>query len=286
MATVHNPTNFNPADYDVLDYLDNRRPAYYGQDVETFAAEVKNWEADMLAVLGDNWRSKIGHCVHCGNGNVRWITAVLHIPTGDRVVFGADCTSRLQFADRMGFKLAQLKSRADAKSARIKVWHQREAFVAAHPAIANVIAVMDEPVHARNAFIHDVIGKLNRYGSLSDAQVNALTGSLARDVEFAARKAAEVTEVKGEAPNGRAVVSGSVLTTKWQSSDYGDTLKMLVKLENNSRVWLTVPGGATIERGDAVTVRATFERKADDPSFAFGKRPFLVNHTSAAVPAA
>ena len=31
--TVHNPTNFEPSDYEVVDYLDNKPPVYYGQGI-------------------------------------------------------------------------------------------------------------------------------------------------------------------------------------------------------------------------------------------------------------
>jgi hypothetical protein len=85
----------------------------------------------------------------------------------------------------------------------------------------------------------------------------------------------EATEVKGNAPEGRQTVTGVVLSTKVVEGAFGVTKKMLVKLENNSRVWVTVPGGSGIERDQTVTFTATFEVSKDDKSFAFGKRPVL-----------
>jgi len=275
--TVHNPTHFEPAHYEVLDYLDNERPEYFGQDVETWRQEIAWWEADMARTFGPLWQGKIHHCVHCGNGNVRWITAVQHQPSGEVVVFGADCTERLGFTNRQAWKLAQLKSKAEAGHGRMKVWKARERFLEANPALVAVIAQAKTPAHAGNTFVADVLAKLDRYGNLSDAQVAAVVKSLARDLETAARKAAEALEVKGEAPEGRQTVTGVVLTTKGQESDFGFVLKMLLKLANNSKVWLTVPAGADVKRGDVVTVKATFEVSRDDKSFAFGKRPYLVD---------
>jgi len=275
--TVHNPTNFEPSDYEVLDYLDNRRPAYYGQSVEGYAFEVASWEADMLATLGANWRSKAGHCVHCGNGNVRWITAVHHQPTGETVVFGSDCTERLGFANKVAFKLAQIQSKAEAGHARLKVWNKRVAFLAANPVFAAAVEQAKNPIHARNTFAHDVIGKLNTYGDLSERQTAAVITSLAKDIAFAARKAVEATEVKGAAPSGKATVTGEVLSTKLVEGAYGTTRKMLVKLPTNAKVWTSVPKAAAgVQRGDTITVTATFEVSKDDASFAFGKRPQLV----------
>jgi hypothetical protein len=66
-----------------------------------------------------------------------------------------------------------------------------------------------------------------------------------------------------------------VLSTKTVEGFYGTTRKMLVKLENNSRIWVSVPSNATVERGESVTLTATFEVSKDDKSFAFGSRPVL-----------
>jgi hypothetical protein len=57
---------------------------------------------------------------------------------------------------------------------------------------------------------------------------------------------------------------------------------MLVKLENNSRVWVTAPSKETIERNDTVTLVATWTPSHDDKSFGFGSRPVLVKREAAA----
>lgn len=265
--TVHNPTNFDPAQYDVLDYLDGKRPVYFGQGIEAFEADVKFWEADNLKYFGTKFAPR--KCVHCGHNPLRWLTVVKHLLTGDVVVFGADCTKRLEFVDQKTFKLAQLQARDAANKVRIKVWNQREAFLQANPVFAAAIANYT----GTNPFVKDVVAKLGLYGSLSERQVAAVLKAIARDAEVAAGKAQEAVEVKGDAPVGRVTVTGTVLSTKVQESIYGATLKMLLKLENNSRVWLTVPRKATVTKGDSVTVTATFEVSKDDKSFAFGSRP-------------
>lgn len=280
-ATVHNPTNFEPADYIVEDYLDNRRPAYCGEPVAVFELTIKEWEADMLRTFGAEWRAKIHRCAHCGNSNIRWITAVRHTPTNDVVVFGSDCTDRLGFANRVAFKLAQVQAKAEARKVRFTNYNKRVEFLAANPVIAEILKTIDEPVHARNFFVKDVLRKLDQYGSLSPRQVACVISSVARDRQFEAAKAVEAVEVKGDAPNGRVEITGAVLSTKYVEGDYGGSTKMLVKLANNSKVWLTVPSGSGIERGDVVTVKATFTVSSTDKSFAFGKRPVLVNRVAA-----
>jgi len=278
--TVHNPTNFEPSHYEVVNYLDNQRPAYYGQGIEAHVEEVKFWQEEMIATFGPDYAKKIHHCVHCGNGRVRWITATTHLPTGDVVVFGSDCTARLGFRNKVQFKLAQLQAKAEAGHAKMKIWKKRVAFLEATPGFAEAIEQAKGAIHAKNGFVQDVIGKLNQYGSLSERQVAAVLTSLARDVQKAQQQAVEATEVKGEAPVGRVTVTGVVLSTKVVEGFYGTTVKMLVKLENNSRVWLTVPSKASVSRNDSITVTATFEASKDDKSFAFGSRPTVVNVTS------
>lgn len=276
--TVHNPTNFDPAQYEVLDYLDGKRPTYFGQGIEAFAEDVKFWEADMVRTFGAAWRTKnVTKCVHCGHNPLRWLTVVKHVPTGDVVVFGADCTKRLEFIDQKTFKLAQLQARDAANKVRIKVWNARERFLQANPVFAAAVANYT----GTNSFVKDVVAKLGTYGSLSERQVNAVLAAIARDANVAAQKAVEATEVKGEAPVGRTTVTGTVLSTKDVEGIYGTTTKMLLKLENNSRCWLTVPSKATIKRGDTLTVTATFEASKDDKSFSFGKRPHLVSQVAA-----
>lgn len=277
-STVHNPTNFEPRDYEVLDYLDNKRPEYFGQTVEAYEAEVRFWEADMAAALGTDWRAKAHHCIHCGNGSVRWITVVHHLPTNERVVFGAVCTDRLGFANKVAFKLAQLQARADARKVRFTIWNKRQAFLTEHPEVAAILAHVAEPQHAKNLFVHDVLAKLDQYGDLSPRQVECIVSSMTRDNDAAARRAEEAVEPKGAAPSGRQTVTGTVLSIKEREGFMPGSVvfKMLLKLDDNAKVWLTCPD-SDIQRGDRVTVKASFEVSHDDPSFAFGKRPIIAN---------
>jgi len=203
--TVHNPTHFEPKNYEVCNYLDNQRPRYYGQGTPAYEAEVKEWEGEMLATFGPDWKSKVHACSHCGNTRVRWVTAVRHLPTDEMVVFGSDCTHRLGFADKFAFKLALLQNKAAAEKVRFKVWLKREKFVADHPTLAEALKTVGDPVHAKNSFVHDVVSKLNYWGSLSDKQVNAVVASMARDVAYAAK--VPEAEVKGDAPTGRVTVT-------------------------------------------------------------------------------
>ena len=271
IPTVHNPSNFEPSDYEVVNYLDNKRPVFYGQDF--YAEEVEGWKEEMIATFGGDYASKIHHCAHCGNGNVRWITATKHIPTGDVVVFGSDCTKRLGFADKFAFKLAQLMAKAEAVKVRFAVYLKREAFLKENAELATLVADIKNPAFAKNFFVQDVIGKLNHYGNLSPRQVSAVIASMKRDLEKMA--APVVAEVKGDAKSGRFEAVVEVLSMKVQEGFYGSTLKMLVKFENASKGWVTVPSKADVVNGEKIKLTATWEVSNDDKSFAFGKRPVV-----------
>lgn len=155
---------------------------------------------------------------------------------------------------------------------------KRDEFIAAHPEITDYLTALESEVHKNNDFVRDVLNKLDRYGSLSDAQLAAIPGSLARD-EFIAARTAKREEEKanaGPAPIGRHEVTGTIVHTKWQDSDWGTTKKILVVLTNGSRVWSSVPSNASGNTGDVLTFRATFTVK-DDPHFAFASRPHLIS---------
>jgi hypothetical protein len=159
----------------------------------------------------------------------------------------------------------------------------RADFLAARPDFAVLVAGAGAAVHAKNMFVSDVLFKLATWGSLSDKQVAAATASMQRDLAFAAKRVADAKDA-GPAPSGRVSVTGEVLTVKYAETRFGSTKKMLVRLANASKVWVTVPAGSGIAKGDTVTVVATFTVAKDDPTFAFGSRPTFVSRVPAPAP--
>jgi hypothetical protein len=290
---LHNEANFKPEEYEVVAYLDNRPPQFC-----PFAGANMQQAAAMYEAERAHWNQEINHyfphraqgdpdqnihkCRHCGNTNVRYIVACLHIPSGKNVVFGDICVDRLSFANRSEFKAAQVRARAEQNNARLRVYAARVRFLD-QPENAEFKAALEDinhEAHKRNDFARDIVAKFNQYGSVSARQIECFISSLKRDHEYAARKAAEAQEVKGPVPTGRVEFNCEVLSTRIQESQFGETVKMLVKLENNSRVWVTVPSacGSSAVRGAKLRIRATVEASKDDPSFGFGKRPTLLKN--------
>lgn len=136
-------------------------------------------------------------------------------------------------------------------------------FLEAHPEIQDwVRAIESKPeVHGKNSFVRDVLGKFWHYGTLSIRQLDAIRRSLKQDEERALDYANA-----GPAPEGRQVVHGIVLSTKPSRN----VLKGLLKIENKSRVWVTVPDDTEV--GERLAIKATWKVSKDDPKFAFGSR--------------
>jgi hypothetical protein len=93
-----------------------------------------------------------------------------------------------------------------------------------------------------------------------------------RHAERAERDAAH--EAGEDAPEGRVVITGTVLAFKVQESMYGDVLKMLVQDDRGFRVWGSVPSSLDdAERESRITFTATVTASDKDAKFGFFKRP-------------
>lgn len=142
-------------------------------------------------------------------------------------------------------------------------------------------------VYASRAF-DDKHGKPMRYVTVShcprdicEAIHEKLVGDLIRlqkyqqeqrEAERAERDAAH--EAGENAPEGRVVITGTVLAFKRQESMYGDVLKMLVQDDRGFRVWGSVPTSLDdAERESRITFTATVTASDRDAKFGFFKRP-------------
>lgn len=215
-----------------------------------------------------------------------------HDPTGEHIHIGHDCadkyslfTNRAEW-ERWHREQTALRSQA-AKQKRFKMAALR--FTEAHPDLADAFALVPEawatgeprPVE----ILRDLLSKLNKYGSLSPAQV-AFALRLADQVRNPPTKQ---EELHVPAPTGRTAVEGTVVSIKEHSGDWGTCWKMTVKVQTEAGswlVWCTVPqaiydafqatdaaqGLPDWLRGRTVAFTAALQ-PGKDPHFAFGKRP-------------
>ena len=281
-STVHNPVNFEPSDYKIIGYFDNVPPQASPMadwsdpdSVSYFKQRRANWESDFKSLFPNGNAFK---CQHCGQANVRYVVAALHEKTGEHVCFGDICCERLNFENHDKFRAAQVRSRAQAEMKRLKLEQDQADFLKANQSFAEAFkeARTNVDAHSRNHFASDIAHKFLIYGSLSEKQVAAFISSIARDLKFAADKAAEA-EHAVDLPllvEGKVSMTGEILSIKEQYTDFGSCWKMLVKLEDGNKVWGTVPSSISdAERGDTITFSATVTKSDKDDHFGFFKRP-------------
>lgn len=277
---IHTETQFVPENYEIVGYFYNQEPEFfyegpnaYGEYLSTpnprFAI-VRGWleaiEKSTTTAYANGYR-----CDHCG-ANIHYVVVAKHVPSGDLLAIGETCAEGRFPISKAEFDAMRKESAALRAEQRIsKAW---AAFMADH---ADVDWVAIEA--SDNSFVQSVYNRARRHeGSMTSRQLGAIQNAIVRDAEYAARKAAEVVEVTTDAPEGRATVTGTVLTIREQYGKWGTTYKMLVKVTTEAgvfKVWGTAPAIAEgyVSRGDEVTFTATFTRAADDSTFAFFKRP-------------
>lgn len=119
------------------------------------------------------------------------------------------------------------------------------------------------------------------WSDLSDKQIDMIKKAAKvvednrKDVEI--EKGAEDAPADGE----RQTIEGEVLSIKVKETQFGDTLKALIRDDRGFKVWGTRPATAdeSAEEGDRVKFVARLNPSNDDPKFAFFKRPTKVEVT-------
>lgn len=208
-------------------------------------------------------------CTMCG-AHLRYVVVATLISTGELFVVGEECADSLSIAAQVSRKVSDLRANAKAKRENMKAAARADAYLEANPTVADAFTLRE-----RSGFLADVWSNLRRYGSLTDAQEEAVVRVAGSIREADARREAEKNLPVVPVIEGRVTVTGTVLTTKVQNSIYGETLKMLVRDDRGFKVWGTVPAALAGEglKGARVTFTATVERSRDDEAFGFYKRP-------------
>jgi hypothetical protein len=206
----------------------------------------------------------------CCNKAIKYICIVEYKPLKAIAMVGRDCAQSINIISQSDFKHLpkQLAERAKLKK---NIRNYR----AANPTL---VPMLDWAEKADWGFVQDVYSKLRKYGSLSEKQVAALVRSFEKTQE----KANAPQVVKGDAPNGRMEVTGTLISTKTVETMYGMTNKMLVELPDLSRVYGTIPKSLNMydmTKGSQVTFTGTFEQSRKDQSFGFFSRPSNASFT-------
>ena len=136
--------------------------------------------------------------------------------------------------------LAKLTCRVAEAREIAKMSKRIAEFVASRPGL-------EQAFQTNHQIVGDIYGKLQRWGSISDAQV-ALVIKIAADEKTRKERDAARKATAKPVLAGRYQVEGTILSTKLVDSNYGSSLKMLVQLADGSRVWGTCPASLTVRK--------------------------------------
>lgn len=296
-ADAHRPQQIVPADYDFVAF--EKLPTSQADPVELALAqqaERKALQAHMTRTGGTMARHEHGgSCMVCG-ANAYWTIIFYHAKSNRYIRTGTICADKLEmgygnadiFKSTVNNALAAAagKRKAEATLTELNlqaVWAlYQNGWVNEYTVDAKTgRQTYDKKISLQNK-VHDIVGKLVTYGSLSEKQVAFLRTLLDQIANWDAvqvERAAE-QEAASPAPTGRVEFDAEVLSTKWVDGyDGSSVMKMLVKATEGYKVWMTVPSAAmdAVERGVKLTVKATLTPSDDDPKFAWGKRPVVSN---------
>jgi hypothetical protein len=128
--------------------------------------------------------------------------------------------------------------------------------------------------------ITDIVGKMARYGSISEKQENFLRNLVEkvdtraqRQADWQAKRDAERADAT-DCPAGRITITGTIVKLDTKVNQFGCREVMTVKSEDGFLVWGTCPSALYDKvRGDTVKFVATVTPSDTDSKFGFFKRP-------------
>lgn len=290
---VHRPVELNPEDYEWVGAYDNEpepgsfvgpggefevAPGVVVPGTNRANAEYRYLrgliESSPSARYGDGFR-----CDHCG-AHIRYVAVYKHKPTGDHIAVGETCADGRLSLDRATFqrlrKAAALdrKQQVRKKAARARLEEIEDPLIVSLLDRDADLDAMDDATRSvyQHSIVSDIRHRLWQYGLVSDKQVE-----LVRKIYDRSTAEPEPEPPKIPVPVGSQQIEGTVLAMRFQESQWGGTVKMLVEVETpagNYKVWGTVPSAlGDLDRGAKIRFKATCEQSSDDTSFGFFSRP-------------
>lgn len=306
---VHRPSAINPAEY-VFVALECIKIESLG-DCYVIQEQREILRAHMARTGGTYSRHEHGGNCHVCGASAVYTILFYHEASNSYIRTGGDCADKLHMSydgDMNAFRKAITDARhavaGKKKAAAILTDAGYEAawtlFIS--PAKLGECATCQqiaenavEPFYHRctaiepkeEQTIRDIVSKLVKYGSLSDkalAHIGRNLGWIAERPAREAKKAAE-REAAEECPNGRVDITGEVLSTRQDETDFGTVTKVLVRDDRGFKLWGTRPtikAGVDehgmnnydcAEKGDRISFSAVVSPSDTDNKFGFYKRP-------------
>jgi hypothetical protein len=299
---IHRPSVINPEEYQYV-------AAHYIGDPGIGAmldlnAHCREVVGKLVAEKGAKFsRHEHGGTCHVCGANALYLAIFHHLPTNALVEVGEECAQQIENVDlsrlRRSVKDATErragKAKAQATLASLDLsaaWEIAEQFK--QDGGDNVPALK----YKTRRIINDMVNKLVQYGSVSEKQINFLRKLVSDDKNadaIIAQRAAEKVAA-ADCPSGRIQFSGVIVSEKLHESEWGCSIKWVVKTDAGFCIYVSAPSSAQTgdwqegaqcfhAKGGRVELVATVEPSPTDPKFGFGKRPKLISQTPGGVPA-
>lgn len=273
-ADVHRPSAINPEEYDFVSFHDHRPDAWAASLVERRA-----FRAHMMLTGGKfSGHDHGGVCHICGNANAMSVARFYHRPTNTYIEVGETCAHKLDGGEAINFRA--FRERVAAGIAAAAGRHKAENILrqADLDEAWIIYSAEDDGGHTEEAAVRDIVSKLVRYGTLSEAQVNflrSLIDRIKRRAEIAAQRAAEdAAAAPVPVTNRRIEIVAEIVSRRTEDGPYGKVHKALFRHATGYKLWGTLPSSIdTAERGDTVEFTARVTVSDRDLKFGFISRP-------------
>ena len=267
---IHSVSKIVPANYEfVIDYS-------LATTYEGFPVPAINMD-EVLKLKAEKTFAKhgsIGKCTVCG-ASFKYGSIWVHTETGEHIHIGHTCEDKYgMLVDLSGFEMKLHRERANAYNAGLRKQREllKEAFLSNNPALQN--ALMSD-----HHILSDLNDQLYRRGSLSEKQIE-LAFKIVKQLKDRQK---EQEELSVSSPEGKIEVEGVVINTKSEDTQWGEALKMTVKVPSGDGYWIAYgtlpakladwcydeenhPGEVGIKalRGKTVKITGTFKKSKND----------------------
>lgn len=269
---AHRPSVIDPTEYQFVSFHDHR-----AEMAAYTLAEQAAFRAHMQRTGGKFSTHEHGGVCHvCGNANAMTVARYWHRPTNTYIEVGETCAEKLHSGEREDFASFRAKVAAGFEAATGKAKAQR---ILADAGLSRAWDIYqgDADDGYEEDTVADIVGKLVRYGSISEKQaafVAKLLEQIDRRAEIAAaRKAEHDAAAPIPAFEGRASVEGEIVSIKVIDGYYGTTTKIVVKADDGWKIYGSMPSSIDAERGARIRFDAAITVSEDDAKFGFFKRP-------------
>lgn len=192
---IHRPSAIQPEDYDFIAVFPHDVDGFGGAEELRYARETFNRHMECHPGAKFSGHEHGGFCMVCGNANALTYAVFYHEKTNSYVRMGQDCANKMDMNVDDAFRRARTVAEAMRKSRQGKLRAQGLLAEYGLTPAWDIYAATDRTgFRYEESTITDIVAKLVRWGSISDAQkafVSKLLGQITDRAKLDAERAAK-----------------------------------------------------------------------------------------------